>query len=111
MRGMKARGGRGGRSGGNSSAHSEKDLDGVPKTKYGSRLLLRACVVCRVACGGADQILAVFGLRFDRARKPESCHRCKNKKEFWVGCPLVASHKYCRGCVVRHFSIDYDDFR
>jgi hypothetical protein len=110
-RGMKARGGRGGRSGGNSSAHSEKDLDGVPKTKYGSRLLLRACVVCRVACGGADQILAVFGLRFDRARKPESCHRCKNKKEFWVGCPLVASHKYCRGCVVRHFSIDYDDFR
>lgn len=51
------------------------------------------------------------GVPKTKARKPESCHRCKNKKEFWVGCPLVASHKYCRGCVVRHFSIDYDDFR
>jgi len=52
---------------------------------------------------------------FQRFSSPEfpgsgCCHHCKNKKDFWVGCPFVEAHRYCDGCIERHFSISYEEF-
>ena len=47
-------------------------------------------------------------LKHLRPATVESCHRCKNRKEYWMGCPIVEAHRYCKGCVERHFSLDYE---
>eukprot|EP01089_Gocevia_fonbrunei_P014692 TRINITY_DN4082_c0_g3_i6.p1 TRINITY_DN4082_c0_g3~~TRINITY_DN4082_c0_g3_i6.p1 ORF type:complete len:315 (+),score=58.85 TRINITY_DN4082_c0_g3_i6:155-1099(+) len=55
------------------------------------------------------------GCTFPRFSSPDMpgsgcCHHCKNKKDFWVGCPFVEAHRYCDGCIERHFSISYEAF-
>jgi hypothetical protein len=44
-------------------------------------------------------------------RKAESCHRCKNKKEHWLGCPLTDAHRFCQRCVEKHFGLDFDSLK
>ncbi|KAL6075759.1 hypothetical protein QOT17_003455 [Balamuthia mandrillaris] len=39
--------------------------------------------------------------------RSDTCHPCKTKREEWVGCPLVPSHRFCSSCIERHFGIDY----
>ena len=48
--------------------------------------------------------------RFSVGDDPQSCHHCKNKKEFWISCFRNQSHRYCDACALKHFGIDSNVF-